>query len=499
MKGIFRFFLFLFFSVSYCNSQPITFKESLGGIPPDYGYSICQTYDHGYVAVGSTASYTYGETDVYAVKIDSVGNVLWYQRHFGSPNIEIGRSIDETTDSSFIVTGFTDININAGYDVLLLKLSKNGDSLWFKTLGGSQWDFGYSIHQTADKGYIIAGGTYSYGAGNEDMWLIKTDVNGDTVWTKTYGGRLNDEARSVRQTKDGGYILTGTTHSFGDSLGAVYVVKTDNVGDTLWTQRISATYEQDGTDIIECANGDFALCGRSFNDSGAVSARMLLARLHSNGQIVWVKYFGQDSVYYNSLESIVERNATQLVAVGTVNQWGQGGMDGYMLHTDATGNFESGYTYGTSSDDGWYSQAITKDNGYILCGYTDSTSIGFGNPNLMIQKTDTNGLTTLIPFLLSSNNNLSAQSLCEVALSPNPFSESLKVSLSGLKFNSTAQLKLVLCEVLGKQYTPQYNTMAAGGDKLIITINRNALSPGVYILQYLISDQLIGASKVIVQ
>ncbi|MDC0028982.1 hypothetical protein OAJ32_00565, partial [bacterium] len=114
----------------------------------------------------------------------------------------------------------------------------NGDSLWTKTFGGSNDDVGQSIQQTNDGGYIITGSTQSFGNGSYDVWLIKTDGNGDSLWTKTFGGTDNDVSYSVQQTTDGGYILTGETNSFGNGSGDIYLIKTDGNGNITSTFNI---------------------------------------------------------------------------------------------------------------------------------------------------------------------------------------------------------------------------------------------------------------------
>jgi len=110
------------------------------------------------------------------------------------------------------------------------------DTLWTKTYGGENWDEGFSVQETSDSGYIITGRTNSFGVGQFDVYLIKTNANGDTLWTRTYGGINQDGGYSVQQTLDSGYIIVGMTASFGVDSGDVYLIKTDSIGDTIWTK-----------------------------------------------------------------------------------------------------------------------------------------------------------------------------------------------------------------------------------------------------------------------
>jgi hypothetical protein len=175
--------------------------------------------------------------DVYLIKTDANGDSLW-TKTFGGTDNDFGLSIQQTTDGGYILVGET-YSFGAGNDdVYLIKTDANGDSLWTKAFGGIGNDFGNSIEQTTDGGYIIGASTYSFGAGNVDVYLIKTDANGDSLWTKTFGGTAYDGLRSVQQTIDGGYIIAGYTNSFG---AGIYLIKTDANGNSGCNQGNTAT------------------------------------------------------------------------------------------------------------------------------------------------------------------------------------------------------------------------------------------------------------------
>ena len=205
------------------NAHPnVEWIKTFGGKDWDGGHSVRQTTDGGYIIIGGTEYFGAGSSDVYLIKTDSAGNMLW-NKTFGGPGFDQGWSVQQTTDGGYIITG------NKGYstgdsDLYLVKTDSAGNMLWNKTFGGSGSDIGWSIQQTNDGGYIIAGATYSFGAVSGDVYLVKTDIAGNMLWSKTFGGSGWDVGESVQQTDDGGYIIAGNLQSFGES-SDVYLIK----------------------------------------------------------------------------------------------------------------------------------------------------------------------------------------------------------------------------------------------------------------------------------
>ncbi len=205
--------------------------KSYGGYNNDEAKSVQQTIDGGYIIAGHTNSFGSGSNDVYIVKTNENGDTLW-TRTYGGQYDEEGWYIQQTNDNGYIIVGLTNSSGAGDNDVYLIKINSTGDTQWAKTYGGYYHDQAKFVYQTSDSGYIIAGETQSFGAGYSDVYLIKTDVNGDTLWTRTYGGMDTDGSLSAQQTFLGGYIVSGWTRSFAESYTSVYLIKTDSMGNS---------------------------------------------------------------------------------------------------------------------------------------------------------------------------------------------------------------------------------------------------------------------------
>ncbi len=197
----------ILFSVSIIQAQVDTlWTKTFGGSGRDVGLSVQQTIDDGYIITGFTSSFGAGYDDVWLIKTNANGDTLW-TKTFGGSNMDWGQSVQQTMDGGYIITGSTPSLGSNGYaDVRLIKTNADGDTLWTRTFGGSYFGEGISVQQTNDGGYSMAGDTWSFGTGHCDIRLIKTNIDGDTLWTKTFGGSNNEYVSEAMQTKDEGYV-----------------------------------------------------------------------------------------------------------------------------------------------------------------------------------------------------------------------------------------------------------------------------------------------------
>jgi len=259
--------------------------------------SIQQTNDGGYIVTG-WIWYSNGirNQDILILKLASDGNIEW-QRTYGGSNYDKAFSIQQTSDGGYIVAGHTtSTSFGAGgYDFWILKLDSNGDIEWQRSYGGSEDDWGLSIQQTNDGGYIVTGKTESFGAGEYDFWILKLDSNGDIEWQRTYGGIYNDSADSIQQTSDGGYIVAGETQSFGSGREDFWILKLGSNGDIEWQRTFGGGYEDYGSSIQQTSSGGYIVAGHTQSFDAAQD--ILILKLSSDGDIP-------------SCELIVSSNAT---------------------------------------------------------------------------------------------------------------------------------------------------------------------------------------------
>lgn len=208
----------------------ISWQKAYGGPGYEDALSIGRTADGGFIVMGYSDSFGEGPEDIWVLKLDGEGNIMW-QRIYGEPGIdEMGSSIHQTFDGGYIMAGGTGLLTELGPDIIVLKLGREGDVVWAKTYGTDYWDHARSVVQTGDGGYVVAGETYSFGAGDMDVWIVKMGGSGDILWQKTYGGTGEDRPGAVIETVDGGLAVAGSTCSFGAGERDFWVLKMDGEG-----------------------------------------------------------------------------------------------------------------------------------------------------------------------------------------------------------------------------------------------------------------------------
>jgi len=355
-------------------------NKTFGGSGDDWGVSVQQTSDGGYVIAGRTFSYGAGASDAWLLKTNSLGNMAWNQTFGGSGN-DTANSVQQTSDGGYIITGQTDSYGAGGWDIWLLKTNSSGNMAWNQTFGGSGNDYGYSVQQTADGGYVIAGITNSCGAGGYDVWLIKIDPSGNETWNRTFGGSDYDSCNSVQQTSDGGYIIAGYTDSFGAGGWDVWLIKIDPSGNEAWNQTFGGSGEDWALSVQQTSDGGYIIAGTTVF-SGAGGWDIWLIKADSSGSEIWNQTFdGLDDDYGASVQQTSDGG---YVIVGTSNFHGAGKADVWLIRTDSSGSEIWNQTFDGLDDDYGASVQQTSDGGYIVLG--DAESYGAGGWDVWLIK-----------------------------------------------------------------------------------------------------------------
>jgi hypothetical protein len=361
------------------NAQEL-FANTYGGNGNDWAYAIQQTREGGYVLAGPASSFGAGGYDFWVVKLDASGNVTWQKTYGGSAD-DIPNAIQQTTDDGYIVAGRTLSYGKGGFDVWVIKLSASGNIVWQKTIGGSGSDLAYSVRQTKDGGYVVAGGTDSSGAGNLDFWVIKLDSSGDSIWQYTYGGSSVDLAYASEPTADGGLVVAGGAVSFGAGGYDVWVLKLSASGTVMWQKAFGGPSDDLAFAIEQTADGGFIVAGRT-NSYGAGNTDFWILKLKASGELEWQRTYGGSAVDWAF--SVRQTSDGGYVAAGRTDSFGAGSSDVWILKLDASGNILWQRTFGGSSLDYAYSINLAQDGSYLVAGV--AASFGAGSYDMVALK-----------------------------------------------------------------------------------------------------------------
>jgi Fibronectin type III domain len=344
-------------------------NKTFGDWGEDEAASVQQTSDGGYIIAGGEDSYGAGNSEVWLIKTDPSGNRAW-KKIFGGSGYDYGQSVQQTSDEGYIIAGSTYSYGAGNSDIWLIKTDSSGNKTWSKTFGGSEDDDGSSVQQTSDGGYIIAGYTESYGAGGRDVWLIKADSSGNMAWNQTFGGSSSYMADSVQQTSDGGYIIAGTTCSYECD---VVLIKTDPSGNMAWNQTFGGSDFDWSYSVQQTSDGGYVIAGLTYS-YGAGNSDIWLIKTDSSGNEAWSKTFGGSGD--DEAASVQQTSDGGYIIAGGTASYGAGGFDVWLIKTDSSGNEAWSKTFGGSGSDEAYSVQQTSDGGYIVAGRTDSYGAG---------------------------------------------------------------------------------------------------------------------------
>ncbi|MCE3077210.1 T9SS type A sorting domain-containing protein [Chryseobacterium gwangjuense] len=502
--------LFIYFSNLFSSQAPaMQWQKNYGGSQPEMFPDIALTSDGGYILAGSSASTNgnvtgnHGLNDFWVVRTNSTGDILW-QKSLGGSAGDAASSVRQTSDGGYIVAGSSssnngDVTGNHGSsDFWIVKLDTSGNLQWQKSFGGSNEEIAQSIRQTTDGGYIVAGYTASSdgdvasgNGGYRDYWVIKLNATGNLQWEKTYGGGSGDQAYSIEQTTDGGYIIGGYSNSIDNIVTGnhgsddYWIVKINAAGVLQWQKSLGGSGTDRAFSVKQTSDGGYIAFGQSISTNGDITGShgnddYWLAKLSSTGILQWQKSYG-GSLYDRGRDVsqtadggyIMTGVSFPLNVEGTTSN---GANDYLIVKTDASGNMEWQQTYGGLQDDYGTFVKQTLDGGYILCGYSDAITNSSSNYDYWIIKLAGNQLSTDENIL---KNNIS--------MYPNPAKDF--VTIDHLPNETTISiLDLSGRKIFSKKYTEPK-----------VSIHTSQLTNGTYIIQVDDQEKTILSEKLMIK
>jgi putative intracellular protease/amidase len=355
----------------------VLWAKSYGGVYADGGRALCETKDGGFLITGYTYSHGSGDADILVMKTDSYGNIAW-TKSYGGVGSEYGNGCIEIEDG-FLIVGYT-TSFGAGFkDVYLIKTDKNGNEVWAKTYGGPSWDVGMSVCETNDGALLVCGYTQSYGAGEEDIYIIKVDFNGNELHSKTYGGERSEIGYSVGRTYNG-YFIGANTGTYGGGNTDFYFIKTDSKFNELWMKSYGTEGRGHGFDwcnsVFPTSDEGFILTG--YSDCSDIQDIHVI-KIDKEGNKEWSKTFG-NKPFYDYGNAAVEAKDGNYLIVGTtksiVNNKNIYNNDIFLVELDSKGNVIREKAFGEENYDWGSSLVISKDGNVVILGSTKSYGKG---------------------------------------------------------------------------------------------------------------------------
>ncbi|PIP53668.1 MAG: hypothetical protein COX07_09470 [Bacteroidetes bacterium CG23_combo_of_CG06-09_8_20_14_all_32_9] len=494
MKSFYNITVLFALAIVYINThaQSITFEKTFGDNGcNESGSCVRQTSDGGYIILGTN---TGDGTTIFAalilIKTDSLGNIVWSKDAFEYGVLfSWANNLEITSDGGYIIVGSISDANSTVRDVLLIKTDSLGNKEWHQTYDSLSSDMQYGSHeegrdvkQTNDGGYILTGVAGSMGAASCEMIILKTDSTGNKLWLKKYTGLGKAIGNSIVECENGNYLILGyTTLSAPDYL--MYLVKTDANGNKIWDK----TYNWNlgdftmGIDVKfkNNVNGEYFLLGNGhyFGNQGA---EMFLIKTDTTGNNIWQKNYKINNSYSSLGYDFDITEDGGFVLAGTISFF-DNNIDVYMVKTDSAGNITWDINIGDSSMfEGAYSIRQTTDKGYIITGGK--------NGCVYLIKTDSIGhFTTEINEFILENSMINVY--------PNPFNVETTININNDSFRRDKEfkIKLILYDILGKEQDLSYKF-----DKSSIKLMRGNLKNGIYFYKIISENNIIDAGKIVV-
>lgn len=476
------------------SAQNIHFIKTYGNSGYDYGRDIKQDIDTGYIATGSSSSFSSGTADAFLLKVDSLGNFKW-SYNYGGSGADWGESVVVLEEGGYAIGGYTNSFGEGGFDFYLVKTEEDGTPIWQKSYGGSDWDKAHSIAQIpADSGFILVGETYSYGMGNSDVYMVRTDQDGDTLWTKTYGGIQSDYANAVLVDGDS-IVVVGGTKSFGSGMTDGIILKYHIDGTFGWVKYVGQ-FEDDYFTSITMRYDYYVVGGtRSYNHEASCDCGydFWMYKIEKDGILIGDTTWNGEQLGVDIVYDVETSPLNDIFYAGSTTSWGasdiaDGISDAFI--NKLFSNYYSAYDYiknfGFNGNDVVYALDFCYDEGIVGIGDMYYTSTGGNNMFIVrVDRSNSFGFIDLTTDLVSDIITLSYQELVENSIKVYPTLFYTEIFIEGMPENSSINIY----DIQGKIVYSSQNDQN--------TLHLENLTPGLYFLEIIDPDKNRTITKIV--
>jgi hypothetical protein len=380
----------------------VSWSKTYGGVNAEYAQSVEQTVDGGYILGGHTNSYGAGDWEGWLIKTDIEGNELW-NKTYGGALEDIFNCAIQTSDGGYAAAGYAGCSTSGKFELWIIKTDENGTVIWDKKYGNGDKVFGNCIIET-EQGYVLVSwANISYPSGG-DAWLVELDKNGDMIWNSTFGGTKSDHGDTViHDDINGGYVIVGTTYSFGYGSSDLWLLKTDENGEELWNKTFGGVEYDTGGDVIQTLDGGFTLTG-GITPYGSAWRDACLIRTDENGNELWTRLYGGDD--YDLGSSIIQTIDGDFLIAGSTPSFGANSCDGWLIKADENGIELWNVTFGGKDIDSALSVIQSDDGGFVVAGkygsknnYDEAWLVKIGYVPTVTIKKPKNGLYFMNSFI----------------------------------------------------------------------------------------------------
>ncbi len=462
---LFSLIMLFFLGISETHSQ-ITFEENYGGMEDDIGQCVKQTQDSGYICCGYTRSGSAGDYDLYILRTDAFGDTLW-TKTMGGSGYDAGYSLVITPDNGFLICSTLFHPGKAHSDIWLVRLNPNGDTLWTKSNFSTTDSRAHSVQLTSSDGYILTG-TREDATGTGHMFLMETDANGDSLWSKEYPFWATSGGNSVITTNDDGFLICGyidrTFPTWNRNLG---LVKTNNQGDTLWTKQVGGLAYEMGWSVCENTLGGYLAAGYT-TGLGATSGDLLFAKVSIIGELEWLSQFGKTGL--DIAYDVTTTSDLNYIATGNTAEQGSELQEAWLIKLDQAGDTLWTQSFGDFRKSFGYSVQQTNDGGFVFCGSTNASGTGLYDV-FLVKTNDEGGVITSHLSDLDTPANT-----CNVY--PNPSDGIFTIA-------SIAEIKEIRITTLSGKIVLEKSVL----EQSDFSIDLTTFPPGVYFLEIFTSPR----------